>query len=168
MGAPEYVRKITTATIGLLPKAMTAIACDEKTGGNPVAVMRVYGTVNSVKDGVTQFGPFTSFQGEFEAINLISTKKYRSKTLIVPDLATQMLSDSLSEAKASSADATIQFGIDITVAENKSGKGGTLYKWGIVAVKQPDFKGENDALSIFGKSLGEPTYLQLAAPKSKK
>jgi len=166
MSAPEYLKKITTSTVGLMPKAMTAIACDEKLGGKPVPVVRVYGTVRAEREGMTQFGPFTAFQGEFEAVNLVNGKKFRSKTLIVPELGTQMLQDALSEAKAESPDAFIQFGMDITVEENKSGKGGTLYKWGIVPVKQPDFRGENDALSMFGKSLGELPPM-IAAPNGK-
>jgi hypothetical protein len=167
MSAPEYLKKISTTTIGLMPKQMSAIALDEKFEGKPIPVMRVYGTIKAMKDGITQFGPFTSFQGEFEAINLATQKKFRSKTMLVPELGTQMLSDALSEAKAVSSDAFIQFGLDITVEENKSGKGGVPYKWGIIPVKQPDFKGENDALSLFGKSLGEPSFM-LAPPASGK
>lgn len=168
MGTPNYLKKISTGTVGLAPKQMNVIATDEKFAGKPVPVMRVYGTARGTKKGTSNFGPYIGFLGEFEAINLCDGQKYRSKTLLLPSLAEQMLADSLDEAKSKSPDAFIEFGLDVTAEKNVSAKGGWEFKWGIKPLKQPEFLGETDSLSKLGQSLGELPLMIAPPAKAKK
>ena len=145
---------------------MNAIAIDERYEGKPVPVMRVYGTARGMKKGSSNFGPYVGFLGEFESINLLDGKKFRSKMVLLPSLAEQMLSDSLDEAKSTNPEAFIEFGCDITVERNLSAKGGWEFKWGMVPLKQPAFLGETDTLSKLGQSLGDLPLLLAPAVKS--
>jgi len=164
---PTYLKKITTATIGLSPKAMNAIATDEAMADKmPARVMRVYGTVRGQKKGTSNFGPWIGFLGEFESVNLIDGKKFRSKTLMLPSVGEMALSDALDEAKSKNPDAFIEFGLDVIVEKNESSKGGWEFKYGIIPLKSPEFQGESDTLAILGKSLGEMPIL-LNAPQNR-
>jgi hypothetical protein len=172
---PNYLSKITTVTVGLSPKAMTAIATAEENAEKlPLTVMRVYGNVKSTVKAVSNFGETVGFIGEFEAINAIDQQVFRSKKLFLPEMGAMALSDALNAAKAKSPEAFVEFGYDIGVTKNTSSKnagGGWQHQWVIIPLRNPNVDNQEDQLSRLGKSLGDVPALpapKAASPKAKK
>lgn len=164
---PQYLKKITTATVGLTPKICDGIVTDEVNKGQKVPVMRVYGVCRDQKQGTSNFGPYIKFGGEFEGVNLTTGEKFRAKALLLPPIAEMGLADTLQEAKAKNPDAFVEFGLDIVVELNPSKQGGWAFKYGCKPLKL-DFTGENDQLSLMGASFGELPLLGAPTPKKKK
>ena len=145
----SYVKKITMASCGITPRLCEDIL--DKNGKKKTIAVRVYGRTFDMKADATDMGPFIKFIGEFEAVNLIDKSKYRSKTLIIPQVAEQFMADAVSAAKADDPNAVAQFGLDITIEENRSTKGGCKFKYGVQPLVDAP---KRDALSQIGESLG--------------
>jgi hypothetical protein len=163
---PEYLKKITVATVGWTPKLCDNIVEERPKARTPI--VRVYGTVKQAETGTSNFGPYIKFKGEFEAVNLSSQEKYRAKNLLLPPIGEMAIADALQEAQAENKDASITFGMDIAVEENPSKKGGWNFRYAIIPLRSPEFKGESDALSLLGKALGELPLLEGPKTKGKK
>lgn len=168
----KYLNKLTTATIGIDSRDAEKIAVDA--GGPEVAIMRVYGKVNRAtpKDG--DLGPYIVFEGEFEGVNLITGEKGRSDKLIVPKLAETCFNEVYQKGVAERASQTdadgkqpkdgmifVAIAGDITVAENKSNKGGWKMKYGVAPLI--DAVGEDD-LTRLANSFPAPKML--SAPET--
>lgn len=145
----NYSRKISTSTIGLFTRELEDIAAKAK--GKAVPVSRIYGIVRNSEPGQTDIGPYIKFSGEFEAINLVNRSVHRAKTLVLPAVAESFVNESLQAAKAESPDASVTIGMDITVTEHKSAKGGTKFKYGVSPLTSPG----NDPLTELGNKFGE-------------
>lgn len=163
--AATFLRKITSKEIGLLPKAMSEMVTAEDYNGKPIRVMRVYGMASGQKPGRSDNGEYIGFFGQFEAINLITGEKFRSKKLILGAIGEMTLSDALTRAQADNPEAQIEFGADITVQKKTNTKGGGWeHQWGFIPLLRPEYDGSNDALSKLGASLGDLPLL--AGPQS--
>lgn len=157
----DYAKKLTTKTVGLTPEKCEEIAKGQ--GSKAIPVVRVYGTVKKAEPKQSDLGPYSFFHGQFEAVNLVDGHKVRSTSLIVPAVAEPLLNDALAGEKEANGDAaTLTFGLDITVLENLSQKGGWKFKFGVTALKGSEQK---DPLDMLGEQLGT---LPLLESKSKK
>lgn len=145
----NYSKKISTATIGLQTRELEEIA--QKAKGKAVAVARVYGIARGMAQGETDIGPYWKFDGEFEAVNLVSRTTHRARALVLPQVAESFVQESLSSAKIENPEATVTIGMDITVSEHKSSKGGTKFKYGV----SPLTEAGSDPLTALGKQFGE-------------
>lgn len=125
---PNYVKKITVSTVGLDTKQLEEIASENK--GN-IPVVRVFGRVDSMENGQSQFNSFIRFRGEMEAVNLIDGTIWRSRATILPEIAEQNLQDIVSKADEG---ASIDFALDITVSYYDSTKGGNKFRYGVTTV----------------------------------
>ena len=121
----NFLKKITTKGVGLSKELLEKIA--EKNKDDNVAVMLVVGTVQSSEIKQTTYGDSSKFTGTFEATNLLTDVKFRSRTLYVPDVAAAVLDGLLENAKE--GDAGSQFAIQITVQFNNSPQG-TRFSFG--------------------------------------
>lgn len=151
----SYVKKITMASAGFTPRACEDLLAQNKQ--KKTTVLRIYGRCAEAKADSTDIGPFIKFSGEFEAVNLVDRTKYRSKTLILPQIAENFLDDAIQSVKSSDPNAIAQFGLDITVEENRSTKGGYKFKYGVQPLIDAPKK---DALSMIGESLGALPFVE--------
>lgn len=162
MGITLFPKKISTQTMGLNTPELETVAAAGK--GKSVPVLRVWGIVSDIKPGVSQYGPFIRFNGTIAAINLITGDEARSSSLLLPGLAEGVVKSLFD--KASKDGGSAQIGIEISVEENVSAKGGTKFKY----IVKPlfEYKGD-DALSEMAKSLPAPVFVKsLTAPPAKK
>jgi len=147
--------------MGLAPRELEKIL--ETRPGQKVPVLRIFGELQSATAQTSDLGPYTKFGGKFQAVNLISKEVARSSTLLVPVLAEQFLLDGLDAAKEVDDTASIKFGLDILIEENKSTKGGWKFKYAITPLT--DFGGGKDVLTEMGEKLGAVPYLEAPAKK---
>lgn len=146
---PNYCKKITVSGIGLDTDTLETTAGENKKGNIPV--MRVYGRIDDAKTGQSQFNEYVRFSGEFESVNLIDGSVWRSRSLIVPEIAEQNLQDMYNQAGEG---ASIDFAVDVTVSYYESNKGGRKFRYGVTTVL--DNSGGEDNLSKIRKQLPEP------------
>lgn len=152
MAVTLFPKKITTQTMGLKPAELETIA--QERSGTQVPVLRVWGIVSGAKGGVSQFGNFIAFSGEFGALNLITGDEARSQTLLLPSVAEGVVASLF--VKASKDGGSAQIGIEVAVEENLSAKGGTKFRY----IVKPlfEYKGD-DAMAELAKQLPTPVFV---------
>lgn len=158
MGITLFPKKISTQTMGLKMAQCEEIA--ESNQGKAVPVLRVWGIASSKTAGVTQFGPYLKFSGEFAALNYVTGEEARSQGLLLPAVAEGVVASLVDKAAKTGGQA--QIGIEITVEYNNSAKGGTKFKYGVTPLFE--YKGD-DALAEMAKQLPTPKLLK-ALPDS--
>lgn len=151
------LHKISTATVGLQSALLEKTALESK--GVPVNVLIVGGFVTGMESGVSQFGNYIKFKGEFEGQNLLTGEVYRSGKLLLPPIAEGPISQEFEQAEGG----RLKFAMQISVEENKSTKGGVKYKYGVKPLVEPK---SDDELSKLMKSLPAPAPAS-ATPKKK-
>ena len=152
----QFLKTISTAKIGLTVRPLEEVAEQHKP--NPVSVMRVWGIVSNRKPGVSQFGSYTKFTGEFAAINLINGAEYRAQELLLPAIA-ESLVIKMFEGAAKDAQNAAQISLEVTVTYNPPKTENSNYTRFVYGLKPLiDFKGE-DALSAMAKQLPPPVTI---------
>lgn len=161
----NYPKKITTAMIGLGVEVLQDYA--EKNGKRkPVAVCNVFGRVRKTSTEQSQYGPYTRYNGEFEAINLLDNTSHRSRVLILPQVAETALDEQVGSVKQSDPEAVVEFGLVINVQYyNNPNKTGTRFRFGVNPLGQPS---NDDALSQIGQRFGAIPSAQIEEKKGKK
>lgn len=91
-----------------------------KKEGEKVIIMNVYGICDSHSVEETQYGPFVRFKGQFEAVNLLDNTVTRSGTMILPDVAADLLHSALISRQGES----VQFGFGVGLKASKKSKTG--------------------------------------------
>lgn len=160
----EILRKITTSQCNLSTDVLNAYAESHKDAVTPV--LRVYGGIRSSKLGKSAYGEYFVFEGQFEAVNLITNTAYRSKKLILPDVGAEALQVLLDNVKAKDKEAMGQFGMDVCITYNAASSNranSTKFRWSCKPLI--DIKTEGDYLSKLGKSFGALPLIEV--PKSK-
>ena len=115
----QIVKKISTAL--LAPKAALAQAVKESQ--SPVFVGRVLGTATAVRKGVTQYGNFFAFIGNFRGVDAAG-EIYMSPQLFLPggydSLVIEQMGERLNE-RATGWDATnaVTFAFDVYASKSK-------------------------------------------------
>ncbi len=132
-----FENKISMKTIGVQPKAGQPIT------DGPIA--HVYGSARNYLVGSSNYGTFTKFRGDFEAVNLATGESYRSQNLLLPEIASGLLIAALHAAGAKHgtaktastqeepgepATSPVEFAIEIGLRKTKSDKpGGAGYEF---------------------------------------
>lgn len=146
---PTFVNKVTVRSIGYKKTDLDSIVEENE---ESVLIARFYGRISKSEAGSGTLGDFVKFKGSHEAVNLISQKVYRSKTLILPAIAEGMLIDLLNEAQKDAPEAIMEYGIDISVMPNPSYNGnGAKYQFGMVPLMAP---AAEDSVSQLGQKFG--------------
>jgi len=152
----SYLSKITIAKIGLKPVEIKILVESQK---EACPVARVLGRTSGFQVVSGELGESNRFDGEFEAINILSGDVFRSKNLFLPQLASDLLEGILQgandkEAQKFEVDAqskkgpvkqmkvkfekNIEFAIDLVAIPSKSQTG---YEWNaqpVIEVKTED------------------------------
>jgi len=126
------ITKISNRNVGLNNTVLDEAAMDCPEGG--MAVMRVVGRLSEVTTDTSQYGEFKRFSGSFNAVNLITGAEYFSSKMVLPgvseDVLDKMYSDYIEQAD-DDADASITFGIDVTILPVVDPRpGSSRYTWG--------------------------------------
>jgi hypothetical protein len=164
--ATKFLKKLTLKNAGI-PGAKAeavAVAMSKENPNAETPVFRVYGKLGlSPKLGSSNFGPYVEFNGEFEAINLIDNQVYRSKNLIVPEVAEMAINGLISDCVQGKDEnekklTKLRFGLDVTVIHKpvKEGQKGFEFKFGVQPLTEP--KGD-DELTLIAKEFGKPPLL---------
>lgn len=151
----QYLKKINVRSIGISIEDTETVAEREQ---SPTTIMRVYGTCRGATQKTSDIGPYSVFNGEFEAINCVTGEKYRSSTLILPEVGELVLNNQLGASEDDDNISGIQFAIDLTVEPNKSSKGGRSYKFGVKPLIESD---DTDPLLSMGRMLEEKIPVQI-------
>lgn len=99
----EVLNKITLKTIGMQPKPGSV--------KENVLLATIYGIAGGYKIGTSNYGEFTKFRGDFEAVTS-DGKTFRSGALLLPPTISDMLRVAIDKA---GDDAGVQFGVEIGV-----------------------------------------------------
>ncbi len=132
-----YENKISMKSIGAQPKTGQEFA------EGPAA--HIYGSARNYLVGISTYGEFMKFRGEFEAVNLATGESYRSANLLLPDIAASLLISALHAAGAKHgtvktaneaenpgepATAPVEFAIEIGIRKSKNVQpGGAGYEF---------------------------------------
>lgn len=98
----EIVKKITV-------KGIVGEKIERPEKARPVA--HIYGTVNAMKPGQTQYGNFVRFIGRFEGVNLETGDVTASGALILPGIAENLLAGAISADQAEAVDFAFEVGV---------------------------------------------------------
>lgn len=149
MSGPKLVKKLSIATvIGKVPTEVRTITNadgkEEKVvRGIEQHLVRVVGLADGFKTGNSNFGPWLSFSGMFEATNVLTGELYRSANVFLPDVAGEML---LPVVKAANG-AQVTIGFDIGAKPFNNAQG---YEYTVTPLTKP---AENDPLSALKASV---------------
>lgn len=155
-----FPKKISMQTMNLPVRGLEEVA--EKNQQSPTSVLRIWGIVNDRKGGVSQYGPYNKYHGEFAALNLITGEEARSSDLLIPGVAETVV-NKLFESAAKEG-GTAQIALEITVTYNPPRSANSTFTKFSYGVKPlVEFKGE-DVLSIMAKQLPPPTGLTAPVP----
>lgn len=143
----KFLKKLSTATIiGKIP------AMQE---GEPTRdLYTIMGIATKMKHGEGDFGEWTCFIGQFEAIKIETGEIFRSSRCFLP----RMESDEVSGALASGAE-QVQFAFKVSVQPSDKGK----YEYICQPLSRP---AESDALSNLRKVVGEAKGIPEKAVKA--
>lgn len=131
----ELKKKLSAKTI--IGKVKSVLPKDEKgniKNGEAVALMRVYGICNGIKTGVSTFGEWIAFTGNFKGIRLSDGEAFAGSQLFVPEVVTELLAPVVRQANG----ADVEFAFDI-------GAQGTDTEVGYEYLVQPLMKIEESA-----------------------
>lgn len=99
----EILSKITLKTIGCQPKPNSV--------QKMATLATIYGIAQRYKIGTSNYGEFTKFQGDFEAVRVADGETFRSAALLLPPIIGDMLRATVDKAD----DTGVQFGVEIGV-----------------------------------------------------
>ena len=147
----KYLNKITVATMGIETREAERIGVEAD--GKEIPILRVYGKVSGTVAKEGDLGPYITFNGQFEAQNLLTGEKGRSDKLIVPGLCETCFNEvymkGVEEAKAvagkdgpKGGQVFVNVAADITTMKNPSNKGGWKHKYGVTPLIEAT--GEDD------------------------
>ncbi len=94
-----------------------------KTGGNEIHVLRILGSANGIKTGVSDYGDWKALSGQFRATNPETGEQFDAATAFLPDVALDMIAASL-EGGATAVD----FAFDIFAVLDESSSVGYTYR----------------------------------------
>lgn len=152
----RFPKKITTTTAGFRVTMCEELA--EKYGKKgPAKVLQVYGTISKTETDSNSFGDYTKFIGNHAAINLVDNVMYRSKNLILPEVAQTALMDLVAAHQAKGTNEPCAYGLFITIEyyEPKNPKS-TKFTWGVEPVIRDD---SADPLAALADQMGTPPML---------
>lgn len=125
----RFEKKITPKNLFGKPRDLVKDIVD----GQIRYVYKVGGTINGVKDGVSTYGPWYKFIGEFLAIDMITGEEIRSTAVCLQEPLQGLILDQLK------SDSTVEFAAEIGLRKRDDLEVGYEYIMRpIVAPKEPD------------------------------
>lgn len=124
--------------------------------GEAIATVRFYGIIDGVIDGNAQYGAYTKFHGDFEAVNLQTGEVFCAPACILPGKDDVQLLRKAFDAALAAGNPSVQFAIDYKVIPSDKGTLGYTYV-GVDALKPKGI----DPLLALRNALPK----QLAAPR---
>ena len=119
-------------------------------------VYTIYGAATGVKTGTTQYGEFTAFQGNFEAINYASGEKFAAIQCFIPEPLQTLVKQAMETSDS------VEFAFTVTVKRRDDLKEG--YEYLVTPHKAAQ---EADPLEKLRALIPPPKTLALEAPKEK-
>jgi len=143
---PQLVKKISAKTV--------CSKIDKPT--EPVALFNLYGVAHGIKTGDSQYGAWTAFIGNFEALNLKTGERFLSGAAFVPGVVEQLLLSGLTAAQEADANASIQFALQIGVKPAMGSKPSTTgYEYTVTPLVDIQ---ANDPLAALKNQLAQIGY----------
>jgi len=122
--------------------------------GDVIPLMNAYGRATGFKTGNTDFGAWTAFTGNFEAVSLVTGEEFQGRQIFLVEPLQGMLMDQLASAES------VDFAYTLSVVVNESLPMGYEYRINpITEIKR------SDELESLRQLAGKPSLLQLAAPE---
>lgn len=122
-----------------------------------IDLFNVGGTVTGLKTGITNFGEFTGFLGNFGAIRLTDGVTFRAPQLFLPSIAEAFVKPTVEGA----AGAPVEFAFIIGIKPMKKPDDSESYEYTVKPIVAPDAV---DPLAGMMAKLGEYAPAALAAP----
>jgi hypothetical protein len=136
-------------------KAVVAALCHEDKA--TADVYSIYGSTNGIKTGTTQYGEFTAFQGQFEAINYYSGEKFAAIQCFIPEPLQTLIKAAMQEHDK------VEFAFTVSVKRRDDLKEG--YEYLVTPHKEAQ---EADPLEKLRTLIPSPKPHALEAPKEHK
>lgn len=112
-------KKLSVAKVfGKVNAAVIAKAAD-----GVLNIMRVMGSAIGIKDGVSDYGEWTSLVGQFRAVNLQTGETYDSANLFLPDVAGELI---IAQLKGGAT--AVDFAFDISAVLDETSQIGYTYR----------------------------------------
>lgn len=102
----NYVKKLSVASIAAISKNFKAEKHDTR-----IALMHVFGRVESTETGTSQFGPWTAFVGSFKAVKLEDGEVFRAGKCLLPSIAADAIGDAVDSANGGIVEFAIEIGL---------------------------------------------------------
>lgn len=106
MAKINYLKKMSVASIGAIPKDFKKQPHDTR-----IAMMHVFGRVESTETGTSQFGPWIAFVGSFKAVKLDDGEVFRAGKCLLPGVASDAISDAVNGANGGIVEFALEVGI---------------------------------------------------------
>lgn len=146
----KLVSKLSMKSIFGNPR--TALPANDKETSGPL--VRIVGTVGSVKSGESNFGEWLAFIGQFQAVNLKTNEVFRSGKMFLPTVAQDMLLGAVQSVDSSG----VEFAFDIGIMRDDEAQVGYQY----VVVPLLEVSEADPCARLLAQVGGAP---QLEAPK---
>lgn len=122
MGA-TLLKKITAKTVvGKVSEVVKGLGKDFKPN---TLLFRVVGIATGIQTGESDYGEWVKLKGQFSAINHLTGEAFRSRSCMLPELA----SGDIEDAVVSEENDSVEFGVDITISPSDSATG---YQYGVI------------------------------------
>ena len=115
----NLIKKITTKTVcGDIKKLAKPLK-----DGEGMDLVRVFGVARDIKTGESDYGPWTKFLGNFQAINIVSGEEFKSTACMLPDTASELLEAALQNEGVNE----VNFAFDISIKGDSNSTIGYQY-----------------------------------------
>jgi len=121
----SVAKKITVASVYGVIDATKLPALFTGDIENPVAnpnpwkrICRISGFATGTKSGMTQYGPWTAFVGDFAGVNVDTGEITMGKTCLIPGAMGEALVESFAELSKSTDSPKMRFSVDVLVKRN--------------------------------------------------
>lgn len=120
----EILRKITLKTSGLDKTAIQAALGNAKA----VDLLKIVGVTTSATPGQSDLGEFVKFNGQFQAVNMVTGEQFGSTVAILPNFIAQQLASALAQSSE------VEFGLLIGAKKSASVTG---YEYTVKPLVEP-------------------------------
>ena len=167
----KLLKKMSAATlIGKIPTRVVEIKSTDDSGAEKIEkvlrgieqpLMRVIGLATGVKTGITNFGTWFAFTGQFQATNILTGELARSANLFLPESVTELLVPTVKAA----GETGVEFAFDIGVRPFNNAQGYEYTVNHLIAVQESDpLQALSMRLLAEAPALPAPQVPQIAPP----
>lgn len=128
--------------------------CKSQEDGTVIDLANFYGRATGFKTGASDFGNWTAFLGNFEAVNLETGEEFQARQMFLVEPLQGMLLDQLAESES------VDFACTLSVVVNE--KLPTGYEYRVTPITELK---RSDELESLRQLAGAPSLKRLAAPE---